>query len=70
MAIKGTSSANSSNMKPIELAMKAISDLRSKLGTDKVLAQLDDAKASLGVDVMVREKLISGLDELEARLGS
>ena len=67
-AILGTDAATSQDQKPIESALKAIRSYRSKIAADPLFAHLAQAKAKLGVDVQVSQKLLAAIDDLEARL--
>ena len=67
-AILGTKTATSENTEPLQSALEAIKSYRSKIESDPVLIQLNQAKAELGVDIQVSAKLLVGLDELEANL--
>lgn len=67
-AILGVQAASSKDPRPLDQARKTIQSYRSKINADALIHQLDDARKSLGVEVDVRERLLSALDELESRL--
>ena len=69
-AIAGAQSASSTNIKPIDEALKAIQSYRSRIASDPLLAHLNEASSDLGVEVKVTEHLMAALDELEQRLAS
>ena len=69
-AIVGAQSATSANMKPIQAALKAIQWYRTKITSDPLLMQLDEAGSELGVAVNVSEGLTTALAELEQNLAS
>jgi hypothetical protein len=67
-AIIGVGKGAEGDRKPVEAALDAIKEFRSRIDTDELVKHLFDAKEDLGVSVGVASEIHKALDELEAKL--